>query len=152
MVSPDFSKIVLIKKNKPKWQEGLLKGVGGKIELIDKNPKETMVREFQEETGVTTLPIDWFCFHIESFLQRIEQTKSNVGVKVYFMLCISDKFKTVQNKTDEEIIITDSEDLIDFSNKKFIYNLPYIWLMALTCLRRNIFFHLNPEGVNYNVG
>lgn len=54
--------VVLIRKDKPKWQAGLLNGVGGKIE-----PGETelqaMIREFQEETGVNTTGSGWrqFC-------------------------------------------------------------------------------------------
>jgi 8-oxo-dGTP diphosphatase len=43
--------VLLIEKQKPAWQKGLLNGIGGKVE-----PHETfaiaMCREFQEETGI----------------------------------------------------------------------------------------------------
>jgi 8-oxo-dGTP diphosphatase len=58
----DDENVVLVRKNKPAWQCGLLNGVGGKIE-----PNETelkaMVREFTEETGVDTSALPWrkFC-------------------------------------------------------------------------------------------
>ena len=44
--------VVLIRKNKPEWQAGFLNGVGGHIEEGE-TPYEAMVREFQEEAGVT---------------------------------------------------------------------------------------------------
>jgi 8-oxo-dGTP diphosphatase len=54
-------RVVLIRKVKPDWQAGKLNGVGGKIE-----PGETsttaMAREFHEETGVLTLPLEWDVF------------------------------------------------------------------------------------------
>jgi 8-oxo-dGTP diphosphatase len=43
--------VVLIRKNKPDWQRGLLNGVGGKIEE-NESSYAAMVREFHEETGV----------------------------------------------------------------------------------------------------
>ncbi len=52
---------VLIKKQKPEWQRGLLNGVGGKIEL-NEPPFNAMVREFKEETGVNTVHIPWRMF------------------------------------------------------------------------------------------
>lgn len=44
--------VVLIRKNKPAWQKGLLNGVGGKVEA-NELAHEAMVREFREETGIT---------------------------------------------------------------------------------------------------
>lgn len=44
------AEVVLIRKNKPEWQRGLLNGVGGKIEPGE-SPKEAMLREWREETG-----------------------------------------------------------------------------------------------------
>jgi len=43
--------VVLIRKNKPAWQKGLLNGVGGKIEENELT-HDAMVREFLEETGI----------------------------------------------------------------------------------------------------
>ena len=61
LFSPNNSHVVLIKKLAPKWQQGFLNGVGGKIE-----PNETsdnaMSREFQEETGVMIPAKQWQCY------------------------------------------------------------------------------------------
>ena len=51
LFNPDMTEVVLIKKNRPDWQKGLLNGVGGKIESGE-DPITAMIREFKEETGV----------------------------------------------------------------------------------------------------
>lgn len=51
--------VMLIRKNRPAWQAGKLNGIGGKVEQGE-NPSEAMVREFQEETGVTIRGWDHF--------------------------------------------------------------------------------------------
>lgn len=51
--------VVLIKKNRPEWQAGLLNGVGGKVEAGE-HPGAAMRREFLEETGVEIK--DWTPF------------------------------------------------------------------------------------------
>lgn len=56
--SEDRSKLALILKDRPAWQAGHLNGIGGKIEAGE-NPLEAHIREFKEETGVTTKESDW---------------------------------------------------------------------------------------------
>lgn len=51
LFSPDRSRVVLIRKNRPVWQAGKLNGVGGKIEPGE-TPHDAMVREFREEAGL----------------------------------------------------------------------------------------------------
>lgn len=51
-------RVCLIRKNRPIWQAGKLNGVGGSIEPGETGPM-AMAREFFEETGVHTLPLDW---------------------------------------------------------------------------------------------
>jgi 8-oxo-dGTP diphosphatase len=52
--------VVLIRKNKPKWQAGLLNGVGGKIEEGE-SPLQAMTREWLEETKTTFADWTYFC-------------------------------------------------------------------------------------------
>jgi 8-oxo-dGTP pyrophosphatase MutT (NUDIX family) len=54
MFDPTLSRVVLIRKIRPEWQEGLLNCVGGKIEPNETAPN-AVAREFKEETGVTGL-------------------------------------------------------------------------------------------------
>jgi 8-oxo-dGTP diphosphatase len=60
LFSPITNRVALIKKNRPRWQEGMLNGIGGKVN--DKEwPFDAMIREFEEETGVHE--IGWVLFH-----------------------------------------------------------------------------------------
>jgi 8-oxo-dGTP diphosphatase len=47
----DGTRLALVQKIKPDWQNGFLNAVGGKIE-IGEDPMAAMIREFREETGV----------------------------------------------------------------------------------------------------
>lgn len=51
--------VALIQKNRPPWQRGRLNGIGGRVEKGE-SPRDAMVREFKEETGVEVT--DWRCF------------------------------------------------------------------------------------------
>jgi len=55
-------KVLLVRKNRPKWQAGFLNGIGGEMTLGE-SPAEAMRREFYEETGGHFL--DWQLFASE---------------------------------------------------------------------------------------
>lgn len=57
----DMGRVCLITKDKPDWQRGRLNGVGGTIEPGE-DAVAAMVREFKEETGVTTPDFGWTHF------------------------------------------------------------------------------------------
>lgn len=54
------NKIALVRKNKPKWQAGLLNGIGGGVEENDGSAHYAMCREWKEETGIRFM--DWQFF------------------------------------------------------------------------------------------
>lgn len=58
---PDFSRVLLIQKNKPDWQAGFLNGLGGAI-LRGEYPDTAMRREFREECGLDVPEDMWFRF------------------------------------------------------------------------------------------
>lgn len=51
LFDPDFKRVVMIKKQTPAWQNGLLNGPGGKREP-NENSLMNVMREFFEETSV----------------------------------------------------------------------------------------------------
>src|ERR1700722_412743 len=53
------NQVLLIEKNKPDWQKGKLNGVGGKVEETDTSDVFAMMREVEEETGITTTEQQW---------------------------------------------------------------------------------------------
>ena len=52
------NKVLLLEKEKPIEQKGLLNGIGGKVEL-NEDDLEAIIREFFEETGIQTVDQDW---------------------------------------------------------------------------------------------
>jgi hypothetical protein len=59
--------VLLIRKDKPLWQRGLLNGVGGKLQHYDASVRYAMEREFREETGQMVPALRWAHFHTERF-------------------------------------------------------------------------------------
>jgi 8-oxo-dGTP diphosphatase len=57
VTTPDFKKVLLVRKVKPAWQEGRWNGIGGKIEP-DETPRGAMDREWREETQCK-VPAQW---------------------------------------------------------------------------------------------
>ncbi len=64
----DQNAVVLILKKRPEWQLNKLNGIGGKMLMneagtkVIESPREAMVREFKEETGVDTSTLNWLQF------------------------------------------------------------------------------------------
>jgi 8-oxo-dGTP diphosphatase len=75
--------VLLVQKETPKWQRGLLNGVGGKIEA-NESAREAMHREFREETQYPGV-VPW-----RHFATEVEPT----GAVVYFFSAIMDGLPT----------------------------------------------------------
>lgn len=106
----DGYRVVLIEKNRPDWQAGLLNGVGGKIEKYDLYPIDAMRREFKEETGVTVQNWQHFltlrgqtnlvwCYVSKAGPKKVLSVKTTTDepVRVYHMDGLSERHKTVPN-------------------------------------------------------
>lgn len=92
--SPDHHEVVLIRKNRPSWQAGLLNGVGGKIEPYE-SAVEAMVREFGEETGV----------HVPTAAWRPVAVLQGPDFRVSFFTTTLDDVRECRSTTDETIVI-----------------------------------------------
>lgn len=104
LFSEDRQKVLLIEKNKPDWQKGLLNGVGGKIEDYDNLSIDAMIREFKEEASldienwksVVSLygireekqiySVDFFCAYDDSIYQAKAITEENLKIVDTFNL------------------------------------------------------------------
>lgn len=96
MFSDSADRVLLIRKNRPKWQAGLLNGIGGHIEAGE-NPLQAMVREFREETGFEHG--DWRQYLVFEF----------AGGRVYVFEARSDAaVANARTMTDEELIVSSS--------------------------------------------
>lgn len=85
--------VVLIRKDKPNWQAGLLNGVGGKIEPPE-SPLTAMIREFREETGVDTSKSGW---------QQFCEMSGNDFAVYCFKALDSDAWARVASVTSEQV-------------------------------------------------
>lgn len=90
MFSPDRSQLLLIEKQRPSWQAGRLNGIGGKMEAGE-TPSDALVREFFEETGVSTRPEVWV--HFAELHKEFEL--------VHFFAAVTEDFFDATTLTDE---------------------------------------------------
>lgn len=117
MFSPDLMHVALIQKLKPTWQAGFLNGIGGKIEAGEV-PLDAMVREFEEETGVSTTPDTWRMFCLHHF-----GTSS-----VYFYNAVYCGVYDVKTMEEERVLVYDVSVL---QNHPCMTNLSWLIPMAL---------------------
>lgn len=111
--------VVLIEKNKPDWQKGLINGVGGKVES-DEQPFEAMRREFREEAGLDIE--DWIHF----------ATLQGPEFEVTCYKAFTGFIRNAVSQTDEELRFEPVRHCGDPDLKgKYVSNLPWLVQMAL---------------------
>lgn len=116
MFSPDRENVVLITKNRPNWQKGLINGLGGLIEKQDRISLAAMIREFHEETGI--VHEDW----------EYRGWFWSIGIyRVHLFRCFSDQFASVRTMTDEPVLVCSVNDM----PANIIPNLKWIIPMLL---------------------
>lgn len=93
LFTPNYDKVVLIKKNKPAWQSGFLNGVGGKIERGE-TELAAIIREFEEETGMRItnwIPIarmhgdEWVVYCFKSTAAKMIEAKTMTSEEIVIM-------------------------------------------------------------------
>jgi len=97
--------VLLIQKNRPKAQAGLLNGIGGKFENVDYRPTisdlatsvpyNAMRREFAEETGVETNLSDWAHFATTYYPRRY---------RIYYFYNEVVNLSAAKAQTDERLV------------------------------------------------
>lgn len=96
----DLDTLVLIEKQNPTWQRGLLNGVGGKMESQE-HSLNAMVREFQEETGVQTSTAQWFPFG----------SLTGPSYSVFLFVMYDDIVRQCHTTTSEQIVFVHPRNL-----------------------------------------
>lgn len=171
MCSWDVQNFLLIRKTHPEWQKGKLNGIGGKIEKKEKltsngivdhwlleTPFEAMIREFHEETGITTTRERWHCFHIKQLEIPLEPgidgDESPVeNVRIYYFAAFGDEAKRqyIGENKDPLFEMVSSYTLIDLlfhPKESMVYDLGYLISMIIENIKNGTFKQLNPQGVN----
>lgn len=111
------TKVVLIHKKRPAWQNNLWNGVGGHIET-DETPSVAMAREFYEETGLRTGDYSWNNF--------ITITYKGCIVWFFRYFVYAKVLESIASPTDEEVKSFDIDEL-----PKVISNLHWLIPLAL---------------------
>ncbi len=111
--------VVLIEKQKPRWQAGYLNGVGGKVEDTDFDTTFAMSREFREETGVDTPTDKWRYF---------AKMEGNDWIVDCFTQTNSDVVSKVTTTTNEKVCVVRVSNI---TCVKPISNIPWLVQMAL---------------------
>lgn len=122
MFDHDRRWVTLIKKLRPEWQAGKYNGVGGKVEKGE-SVQDAMVREFYEETGVSTKWSDW-----EEFALLTSDKAA-----IYCFKCTSTEYLSdVKSNTDEKIANILIKHILDPAEPyETVSNLPVLIRLAL---------------------
>lgn len=121
--SEDRQRVLLIKKTKPAWMNGLLNGIGGKIEKSE-TASAAMRREAQEEAGLNLLWKPVF------LLMAANKARGVPDATIYVFAAICDITMAVE-LTEEQLEIHSVNDL----PANVVSNLP--WIIPV-CLHGNI--------------
>lgn len=116
--SSDFSKVLLIQKNRPIWQEGKLNGIGGKLEECDQTPIDGMIREFKEETNIDTSDCRWqfISNHFKPGLKDYDPESYTVFI---FATVLSKKHMAQLKQNTDEALIWANLDRVTSVGYKF---------------------------------
>lgn len=113
-----MDEVVLIEKQKPEWQKGLLNGLGGKIEVPECG-EEAMQREFKEECGINVSASEWVKVAIMS--------GNDWDVQVfYYKEKNKQKFEAADSKESEIVITIQVGDITEYD---IVSNLQ--WLIPM---------------------
>lgn len=125
----DMQSVLLVKKNRPVWQDGLRNGLGGKIEPGE-TPREAMSREFREECGVSVPLARWRHF----------ATLHGTDFEVHLFATITDEVFHATTTTDESVGLV---DVARISTMAVVPNLRWLVPMALdTSIREPLDIHI----------
>ena len=118
--SLDREKVLLIRKNRPGWQAGLLNGLGGKVEKGEA-PFSAAYREVEEESGLDP-------FKISELLHFA--TLQGEDYRVYCYRAKSDWTVYAQSLTDEVVQNYSVRDVLQARTSPLIPNLHYLLPLA----------------------
>lgn len=87
--------VALVVKRRPDWQRGLLNGIGGAMNAGERRPRDTMAREFTEETGLSIHESNW-----TMFAEMLDPVKK---VRVAYFYAVTNSVSGIMTVTDEPV-------------------------------------------------
>lgn len=113
--------VLMIEKKRPEWQAGKFNGIGGKIKPHGESSADAMVREFWEETGISSNIFDWRYFG---------QIKGN-NYEVHLYHTSRLNLANAVSATDEEIKVMYIYDVIANMSGRMVVPAPTLLTVAL---------------------
>lgn len=131
---PSLERVLLIFKDKPELQAGLLNGIEGLVKS-GQGIVHCMVREFKEETGIETQLKDWSHF-------------ATMRGPQWGVVCFCGRFdvESASDKTAEKTAIVKVESVMRMRGK-MVANLPWLISMAVDRLQNGELFRA--AQINY---
>jgi len=130
LFNKNLDRVALILKLKPDWQKGKWNAIGGKFEHSDKSLLASMVREFEEETGLHVE--DWTRFCSLSGFDKGEDSWT-----VHFFYASDDSVEDVRIVEEELPSVFDVDELHEIGT---LPNLSWLIPMALHCMRDGYYY------------
>lgn len=119
--------ILMLNRNKQPWQ-GMWNGVGGKLKL-NENPLDSVIREINEETGLSFLKEEVIFKGIvtwNGYNDKLDDTFNQNGLYLYLTELPSDVVLKTPIKTKEGILDWKKINFLnDKDNLGIPYNIPY---------------------------
>lgn len=105
VVDHDYHNVLLIQKNRPTWQAGLLNGIGGGVERGETS-QQALIREIKEETGLDfTNPSHEPCMFSSIATSRGDR------VDFWILQTLHSHIKSAISMTDEIVTVCSIENL-----------------------------------------
>lgn len=143
LFDPTLTYVVLLRKNKPPHQEGLLNGVGGKIDAGE-TPLQAMEREFREEAwpAGNKMP-EWKEFAILNWKGSHHPT----GAKMHLFRATGNVW-AARSLTAEKVEVFKVTELMDRCDT--IFNLRWILQMARSFWFGKDFLSYTIDGLTWD--
>ncbi len=113
------TRVLLVEKQRPKWQAGLFNGVGGKVEEGE-SPVGAVSREFFEQAGLDITEAAW--------THCITYRGPDFEITFYQIFLPDKMFDSAKTATDEEVTPV---PLSEIPKVRTIFNLQYIVPMMM---------------------
>jgi 8-oxo-dGTP diphosphatase len=120
LFDPLFESVSLIRKNRPKWQAGLLNGIGGHIDG-DETALAAMFREFKEETG----------YHETMWTLFARLKGPEFSVEFFAAIGNPNLCKTVSDEPVEVICVHN----LHIHQQRMVENVPWLIHLAIDVMR-----------------
>lgn len=116
-MNPTKTRVLLLVKETPQWQKGLINGIGGKKEPGE-SALEAMQREFREETGLITDITQWKSFG--------QMGSEYFQVDLFWTTMTEAELSQHQSLTAERVGLYDFSLLLEHRFHRCMPNLPWI--------------------------